>query len=41
VCTDAQVRSTLTAAGTRRAAELSGNVAVRIVEAVATVVQRS
>jgi hypothetical protein len=40
VCTDARLRSTLTAAGTRRAAELSGNVAVRIVDAVAEVVGR-
>ena len=40
VCTDERLRSTLTAAGTRRAAELSGDLAVRMVEAVATVVHR-
>jgi glycosyltransferase involved in cell wall biosynthesis len=40
VCTDERLRSTLTAAGTRRAAELSGDVAGRIVEAIATVVGR-
>ena len=40
VCTDERLRSTLTAAGTRRAAELSGDVADRIVDAIATVVRR-
>jgi len=40
VCTDERLRSTLTAAGTRRAAELSGDVAGRIVDAIATVVPR-
>jgi glycosyltransferase involved in cell wall biosynthesis len=40
VCTDERLRSTLIAAGRRRAAELSGQVAVRIVDAVATVVRR-
>jgi glycosyltransferase involved in cell wall biosynthesis len=40
VCTDERLRSTLTAAGTRRAAELSEDIAVRIVNAVATVVPR-
>lgn len=40
VCSDERLRSTLTSAGTRRAAELSGDVAVRIVDAVATVVRR-
>ena len=40
VCTDERLRSTLTAAGTRRATELSGDVADRIVEAIATVVRR-
>jgi hypothetical protein len=39
VCTDDRLRSTLTAAGTRRAAELSsGAVAARTVEAIAAVV---
>ena len=39
VCTDEQLRATLTAAGRRRAAELSADaVATRIVEAVAAVV---
>jgi glycosyltransferase involved in cell wall biosynthesis len=40
VCTDERLRSTLTAAGTRRAAELSGDVGDRIVDAIATVVRR-
>ncbi|MFZ0250933.1 MAG: glycosyltransferase family 4 protein [Acidimicrobiales bacterium] len=40
VCTDEQLRATLTAAGRRRAAELSGDVAARIVDAVAAVVGR-
>jgi hypothetical protein len=39
VCTDERLRSTLTAAGTRRAAELSGDVAAaRTIEVVAAVV---
>ena len=39
VCTDDRLRATLTAAGTRRAAELSGDaVAVRIIDAIASVV---
>jgi glycosyltransferase involved in cell wall biosynthesis len=40
VCTDAALRATLTAAGTRRAADLSGDVARRAVDAVAAVVGR-
>jgi glycosyltransferase involved in cell wall biosynthesis len=40
VCTDATVRGTLTAAGTRRAAVLSGDVARHTIEAVAAVVGR-
>jgi glycosyltransferase involved in cell wall biosynthesis len=40
VCTDERLRSTLTAAGTRRAAELSGDLGVRMVDAIATVVRR-
>ena len=40
VCTDERLRSVLTAAGTRRAAELSGDVAARTINAVASVVRR-
>jgi glycosyltransferase involved in cell wall biosynthesis len=40
VRTDGRLRATLTAAGTRRAAELSGDAATRIIDAVATVVDR-
>ena len=40
VCTDEQLRATLTAAGARRAAELSGDAAAGIIEAVAAVVGR-
>jgi L-malate glycosyltransferase len=40
VCTDERLRTTLTAAGTQRAAELSGDVAGRIVDAIAMVVPR-
>ena len=40
VCTDEQLRATLTAAGVRRAAELSADAATRIVDAVAAVVGR-
>jgi glycosyltransferase involved in cell wall biosynthesis len=40
VCTDEQLRATLTDAGTRRAAELSRDAAARIVDAVAAVVRR-
>ena len=40
VCTDEQLRATLTAAGARRAAELSADAAARIVDAVAAVVGR-
>jgi glycosyltransferase involved in cell wall biosynthesis len=40
VCTDERLRATLTAAGARRAAELSGDAAGRIVDAVAAVVGR-
>jgi glycosyltransferase involved in cell wall biosynthesis len=40
VCTDEQLRATLTAAGARRAAELSADAADRIVDAVAAVVGR-
>ena len=38
VCSDEQLRATLTAAGTRRAAALSGDVAGRTIDAVAAVV---
>jgi hypothetical protein len=40
VCTDQRLRATLTAAGARRAAALSEDVAARIVNAVAAVVGR-
>jgi glycosyltransferase involved in cell wall biosynthesis len=40
VCTDARLRATLTAAGTRRVVELAGDVAARMLDAVATVVPR-
>jgi glycosyltransferase involved in cell wall biosynthesis len=40
VCTDGQLRAALTAAGARRAAELSADAAARIVHAVAAVVGR-
>jgi glycosyltransferase involved in cell wall biosynthesis len=40
VRSDGRLRATLTAAGRRRAAELSGDVAVHLVDAVATVVGR-
>ncbi len=40
VCTDERLRSVLTAAGTRRAAELSADVAARTINAVASVVRR-
>jgi L-malate glycosyltransferase len=40
VCTDEQLRATLTAAGARRAAELSAEAAGRIVDAIAAVVGR-
>ena len=40
VCTDERLRATLTAAGTRRAAALSGDLAARMVDAVAAVVGR-
>ena len=40
VLSDGRLRATLTAAGTRRAAELSGHVAVHLVDAIAAVVGR-
>jgi glycosyltransferase involved in cell wall biosynthesis len=40
VCTDEQLRATLTTAGARRAAELAGEGAARTIDAVATVVRR-